>query len=77
MKYIPNREKHSELKRYLEAVKYGLKVNQAQPEASMVNQMPATGPHSATPNLSSSTDSSYEQPVFQRSIIDFKVLSQK
>ena len=77
MKYIPNREKHSELKRYLEAVRHGLKVNQAQPEASMVNQMPATGPHSAAPNLSSSTNSSYEQPVLQRSFINVKVLSQK
>ena len=76
MKYVPNREKHSELKRYLEAVERGLKVNQAQPEASMVNQMPATGPHFAISNLSSSTNSSYEQPVIQRSI-SVKVLSQK
>ncbi|PAV60670.1 hypothetical protein WR25_14428 [Diploscapter pachys] len=72
MKYIPSREKHSELKRCLEAVKHGLKVNQAQPEASMANKIPATGPHSATSNLSSSTNSSYEQPVPQRSIINVK-----
>ncbi|PAV77437.1 hypothetical protein WR25_19602 [Diploscapter pachys] len=68
MKYVPNREKHSELRRYLEAVKHGLKVNQAQPEASMVNQMLAAEPHFATPNLLSSTNSNYEQPVLQRSI---------
>ncbi|PAV85699.1 hypothetical protein WR25_24883 [Diploscapter pachys] len=68
MKYVPNREKHSELRRYLEAVKHGLKVNQAQPEASMVNQILAAEPHFATPNLLSSTNSNYEQPVLQRSI---------
>ncbi|PAV82019.1 hypothetical protein WR25_03048 isoform C [Diploscapter pachys] len=72
MKYIPSREKHSDLKKYLEAVKHGLKVNQAQPEASMVNQIPSTGSHSATPNLSSSTNSTYEQPVLQRSFINVK-----
>ena len=76
MKYVPNREKHSELKRYLEAVKHGLKVSQAQPEALMVNQMSATGPHFATSNLSSSTNPNYEQSVPQKSIINVKVLSQ-
>ena len=77
MKYVPNREKHSELKRYLEAVERGLKVNQAQPEAPMANQLPATGPHFATSNLSSSTNSNYEQPVLPRLIIKAEVLSQK
>ena len=76
MKYVPNREKHSELKRCLEAVKHGLKVSQAQLEALMVNQMSATGPHFATSSLSSSTNPNYEQPTPQKSIINVKVLSQ-
>ena len=77
MKYVPNREKHSELKRYLEAVEHGLKVDQTHPEASMANQIPATGPHFATSNLSSSTNSKCEQPVLPRLIIKAEVLSQK
>ena len=76
MRYVPNREKHSELKRYLEAVKHGLKVNQAQPKALIVNQMPVTGPSLATYNFSSSTNPNYEQPAPQKSIINVKVLSQ-
>ena len=75
MKYVPNREKHNELKRYLEAVRQGLKMSQAQPEALIVNQTSASGSHFATYNFSSSTNPNYEQPAPQKSIINIKVLS--